>query len=385
MTKRDTRWITTTLASCTASTGPQLLALSLLMPEITRALNATVPKLGQLNTAFSIVSTIGAIIMGALTVRYPPKRLLLAGITTLLLSVTLASISGSFTQILAAFLLYGVGLSLTIPNITILLTLYPPEERTKALGRIYSGRSVTSIIATPIIGALATTYGWRTGYIGFGAPLMILAIILVATRIPEQPTKQDQSDLLSGFRNIAKNRSALACLAGTALSLAFFNSLMVFNGSYLRTTLGIPLDQASIAMSLTFIAVGVGQIMSGALAERIGVKTATWLSALIGGITLLSYFSLPLPIPIAIAASIIGTGMAGTTMTTTATLSLEQEPESRGTMMSLNSAAMSVGSMLSTVIGGTAINAFGWTGYGVTMFTVSLASVLVYYAWTREA
>jgi len=52
--------------------------------------------------------------------------------------------------------------------------------------------------------------------------------------------------------------------------------------------------------------------------------------------------------------------------------------------MSLNSAAMNVGGMLSTVIGGVAISRLGFTGYGAIMFTISLAAAITFYAWTRE-
>lgn len=384
MPQRDTKWITTALALSAASTGPQIVALSLLMPEISATLNSTVPQLGQLNTAFSIVAIAGSLIMGAITVRYPPKRLLVTGISTLLIGIVGASLSTGYTQMGLFFILYGAGTSLTLPIVSILLVLYPQQQRTTALGRIYSGRSLTSILATPIIGFLAATYGWRIGYIGFGAPLILIAVILVVAKIPEQPTSQGNVDLMSGFRKIAVNRSALACIAGAALSLAFFNSLMVFNGTYMRNNLGLSLETASLVMSVTFIAVAVGQVISGVLADRLGIKTTTWLSTLIGGASLLLYFSVKLPLAVAILTSAVGTGMAGTTMTSMATLALEQVPDSRGTMMSLNSAAMSMGAMLSTVIGALAIDSLGFSGYGLIMFTISLAATITFYAWTRE-
>ena len=115
MPKRDTKWITTALALSTASTGPQLVALSLLMPEISAALNAPITQLGQLNTAFSIVAIAGSILMGAITVRYPPKRLLVAGISTLLIGLVGASLSTGFTHMVLFFILYGAGTSLTCP------------------------------------------------------------------------------------------------------------------------------------------------------------------------------------------------------------------------------------------------------------------------------
>jgi YNFM family putative membrane transporter len=166
--------------------------------------------------------------------------------------------------------------------------------------------------------------------------------------------------------------------------MTFFNSLMVFNGAYTRNNLNLSLETASIAMSLTFLAVAVGQLLSGRLSQRIGVKGATWLSTFLSGVSLLIYFSVALPVPLAILASIIGTGMTGTTMTTMSALALEQEPGSRGPMMSLNSAAMSVSSMLSTLVGAIAITKWGFTGYGITMFIITTIAAFTFYLWTHE-
>ena len=384
MSQRDENWITIALALCIGSTGPQFVAFSLLMPEITTALESTVPQLGQLNTAYSVIAILGALIMGALTVRYPAKRLLLAGTITLLVSICIAAMSVDYSHMLVSFILYGIGMSLVLPTTSLLLVLYPIQQRTTVMGRVYSGRSFTSIMATPIIGFLTAKYGWRIGFIGFGAPLILLAIVLATFKIPEQAVRGERVSIMSGFTRIAQNKSALACLMGAALSMTFFNSLMVFNGAYTRNNLNLSIESASIAMSLTFLAVAVGQLLSGRLAQRIGVKKATWLSTLLCGVSLFTYFSVSLPVPLAVLASIVGTGMTGTTMTTMSTLALEQEPESRGTMMSLNSAAMSVSSMLSTLIGGIAINSWGFAGYGVIMSIITLAAALTFYLWTQE-
>ena len=385
MAQRDTKWITLSLALSTASTGPQLVALSLLMPEISTALNTPITQLGQLNTAFSIIATIGSLIMGIITVRYPPKRLLQTGIIILLLGIILAAYSTSYPIMLVSFILYGIGNSLVLPIATLLLILYPLETRTNALGKIYSGRSLTSIIATPIIGTITAAYGWRAGYIGFGAPLIILAIILITIKIPEQPPSTEKPDLTAGFREISRHTSAKACLIGAALSLAFFNGLMVFNGAYTRNQLNLNINTASIALSATFIAIALGQFLSGTIASKIGVKTTTWLSTAIGAISLLTYFTIQLPIPLAILTSAIGTAMAGITMTTMATLALEQLPNSRGTMMSLNSAAMSLSAMLSTTIGGIAIDTLGFPGFGISMFILAAIAAIIFRQWTREA
>ncbi len=383
MNKADTRAVAIALALSFAATGPQLLALSLLMPDISQTLNISITLLGQLNTIFSIVCIVVSLAMGILTVKYSSKTLLLTGIATLLIGVVGGALSSDYTSMILFFILYGAGLGFVFPVTNLLMILFPQDQRTRAMGWVYSGRSLTSIIATPIIGFLAASYGWRAGYIGFGLPLIALAGILILFKIPQQ--RADATvDLTKGFKDIKANSSAIACLIGTTLALIFFNGLMVYNGAYLRNNLGYGIEAAAVIMSFTFIAVAVGQVASGTIVSSIGVKRATYLATLICGMSLLAYFSFNLPPTAAILFSIVGTAAAGIIMTTLSILALGLVPESRGTMMSLVNAGISIGSMLSTVIGGLVIDRLEFAGFGAIMFTLSLTAAIILLRWTRE-
>ncbi len=384
MNKADTRAITITLALTTAATGPQFLALSLLMPDMSKTLNTPISLLGQLNTVFSIIAIIISLAMGVLTVKYSPKSLLNIGIATLLIGIIGTSISPNYATLIFFFLFYGVGFGSVIPIANLLVTLFPEEKRTSAMGMIYSGRSFTSIIAAPIIGFLTAAYGWRTGNIVFGLPLIALTGVMVLLKIPNQPKQQEAVDLTKGFKDIRANPSATACLIAAILSLVFFNSLMVYNGAFLRESLGFSIQTAAIIMSITFVAIAVGQLAAGALANRMGVKAVTYLSTFICGVSFLAYLSLNLPPTAAIIASIIGTAAAGTTMTTQSILALGQT-EIQGTMMSLVNAAVSFGAMLGSAIGGLAIEMVGFNGYGVSMFIFSLLATIIFWRWVTES
>jgi DHA1 family inner membrane transport protein len=345
MSRPDTRAITLTLALSTAATGPQFLALSLLMPDMSQALNTPISLLGQLNTIFSIVAIIISLAMGLLTVKYSPKSLLNVGIATLLIGIIGTTVSPSYAILIVFFLFYGAGFGIVIPIANVLVALFPEKQRTSAMGMVYSGRSFASIIAMPIIGFLTAAYGWRVGCIGFGLPLIALTGAMVLLKIPNQPKQNETVDLTKGFKDIRASKSATACLIAAILALVFFNSLMVYNGAFLRNSLGFSIQTASIIMSITFIAIAIGQLTAGALTNRIGVKTVTYLATLICGVSFLAYLSLNLSPTAAIIASIIGTAAAGTTMTTMSILALDQT-ESQGTMMSLVNAAVSLGAML---------------------------------------
>ena len=384
MEKLDTRTVSLTLALCTAATGPQFVALSLLMIDMSETLNTPITVIGQLNTVFSVIAIIMSLAMGVLTIRYQPKTLLKTGIVTLFIGIILAALSPNYVSLMTAYVLYGIGLSLVIPIANLLIALFPPEMRTSVMGRVYSGRSLTSIIATPIIGFLAASFGWRVGYVGFGIPLIVLTGIMVMWKIPKQPKQEEKTDLMKGFKEINASRSASACLLGATLALVFFNSIMVYNGAYLRANLGFSIETASLIMSALFIATAVGQVTSGSVATRFGVKRTTYLATLVCGLSYFAYLTIDLPVTVALIASVIGTATAGTTMTTLSSFALEQVSENKGTIMSLVSAGISFGGMLGSAIGGLAIDSVGFKGFGAIMFVMSLAATFVLYRWTKD-
>jgi len=65
-------------------------------------------------------------------------------------------------------------------------------------------------------------------------------------------------------------------------------------------------------------------------------------------------------------------------ITVSSSFSLEQIPEFRGTMMSLHSAAVSIGGTLAAMIGGVLLIAYGYSGYAIAMGILGVAGALVF-------
>jgi predicted MFS family arabinose efflux permease len=64
--------------------------------------------------------------------------------------------------------------------------------------------------------------------------------------------------------------------------------------------------------------------------------------------------------------------------TSSISLTLEQDPALRGTMMSLNTAALSLGRVIGAAVGGFSLLFIGWAGVGVSMSVLGLVAVLFY-------
>jgi predicted MFS family arabinose efflux permease len=65
-------------------------------------------------------------------------------------------------------------------------------------------------------------------------------------------------------------------------------------------------------------------------------------------------------------------------------LTLEQVPEARGTIMSLSTAALNLGSAFGTAIGGLALSSFGYEGLGSVLGVMGIAAAFVFLVFARE-
>jgi len=65
-------------------------------------------------------------------------------------------------------------------------------------------------------------------------------------------------------------------------------------------------------------------------------------------------------------------------------LALEQIPKFRGTMMSVDTAAISLGSALGTVVGGPALLSFDYQGLGMALGMMGVAAAVVFYFLTID-
>jgi len=65
-------------------------------------------------------------------------------------------------------------------------------------------------------------------------------------------------------------------------------------------------------------------------------------------------------------------------------LSLEQVPKRRGTMMSIDSAAVNLGSAIGTYVGGLMLIAFDYEGLGIVLGAMGIISALVFLLFAKD-
>lgn len=369
-----------------ATGGPPMVALSLLMIDIAESLNVPVATLGQISSFSSFLSIIMAIIMGVLSVRYSHKILLSIGLVLICASIIGTSLSTSYTSILVLYSLLGIGYSMVSPMVTTYIgQLYPPKGRTEVMGRLISVRSIVSFLAPLITGYVLARSNWRIAYSSFNIALTVVSLILVYTSIPKGNDQQTGNpNQLAGIAAVLRNSSASAFLLAAALGITPFMAIQVFNGSYLRQSYGLSIGTVSQLMPLTAISVTFGLLVSNRLVEKLGLKKVVYLSTLVSSLAYLVYFGAELSLVPSVLFSLIGALLTGVRLASSGALGLLQEKNYRGSMMSLSTAAQSLGGVLGALVGGYALSKFGYLGLGFATSLLGIVAFVIYIVWVKN-
>jgi predicted MFS family arabinose efflux permease len=172
-------------------------------------------------------------------------------------------------------------------------------------------------------------------------------------------------------------------LAG-ALAITPFMAISVFNGSYLRQYFSLSVDIVSQLMSLTAISVTFGLLVSNRLVESLGLKRVVYLSTFGSAIVYLVYFGAGLGLIPSVLFSFIGAVLTGVRLASSGALGLLQEKIYRGSMMSLSTAAQSLGGVLGALVGGFALSNFGYFGLGFVTSVLGIIAFVVYVFWVKK-
>jgi DHA1 family inner membrane transport protein len=354
-----------------------LVISGLLLIEIAESFNAPVGITGQMSTLSSVLAILGAILAGLISSRYSPRKILLAGLVLHLISALGCGLAPSLSILFITFAASGLALAIVGPMISTLVGEHiQTEDRPHAMGLIISAATMTFIFGSPVVGFLEELNGWRLGFLAYYLPIVVLALGVAFKVIPRSQLSDTDIGLFTGMKNVLLDRSARACLFGMALTAATYYSLFYYSISLFRTKFEIPLAWASLLVSGINLISVMGSMSGGRLVNLFGRKPTSVFGVLFAGLSSIGYVYAPSFI-FSLSIVLFGSFIAGLRINALSSLSLEQVSEYRGSMMSLNSAFMSLGSVLGAGIGGYALLGDNWTLMGVSIGAMGILAAII--------
>lgn len=153
------------------------------LPSIGEEFNMDVVLLSWVPLAYLLAAAIFLVPFGRIADIYGRKRIFKYGITIDIIASILLAFSFSETELILLRVVQGIGAAMIFgTSVAILTSVYPPQERGKALGitvaGVYSGLSLG-----PVVGGFLTQYfGWRSIFLSY-VPLELIIIVLTVWKL----------------------------------------------------------------------------------------------------------------------------------------------------------------------------------------------------------
>lgn len=267
-------------------------SFSQFIKPVSESLGLSRKQMNLCQTLISLSQVIIALNWGKILKRIPLKRYMMMIAIIAPINFALFSTANSLWQLYIHSAISGVAMaSLCTLPFSLILANWFNDQRGTAIGIAFMGSGLGGMIFNPVAVALIEGFGWRTGFLGLGAIMAIVAIpaVLLVRIRPEDmgleplggyPVKTAAaSEEADGYTLAeAKKMPKLWLLASCTLLINSGLSALVQAMSPHLTDCGYTTAFAATMVSVSMGAMAIGKIALGRLYDKLGVRKATFLS-----------------------------------------------------------------------------------------------------------
>ena len=356
--------------------GSDTFVVAPLLPSLAKAFDVSTTQSGWLVSVYAIGYALTGLVSGPISDRGNRRIILTLGMAVFALATAACAVSPGFWTMFIFRFITGGAAAIAAPQVWAMIpTLVGPDQQhvLRVMGYTTAGLSIAQVVGVPL-GSLLAIIDWRIIFPIIGVCSLGLTVTLWY-QIPDlHPTaaakKVPYLTLLHAPQAFTRFLSYLA------YTLAFFT---VF--TYAPTWLEDGLGTSKVTVALIVLAGGIGNTIGSLFGVRLtGRMTpvrAIYLSAVVMGIAYLVLAASPAPIVVGLV--FLPLFACGGAMLSVRMLHLQQlDSSARGTISTLTSAVMYLGTTVAGIIGGpllTLTNDF--TAIGVTAFLLSTVSALM--------
>jgi DHA1 family multidrug resistance protein-like MFS transporter len=281
----------------------------------------------------------------------------------------------------------GAGIAIVTAMVyAIIGDVYPLEKRGRAVGAIVASTTLASVIGGPTAGYLALYGDWRMVMISLTLPTVLAGLLLSGLVIPKHRTanivQQVKEPFTVGCKMAFSSPSAMSALTVTMLMFAE-GSVSYYTVSFFRQQFGMSVSWGSTFVLIGSIVAAAGGVAAGLIVNRVGRKKLGNMTFIVASVLTVVFMLMP-DVWLSSGLSILRYWFAAMTSTAGGCLILEQLPKYRATVMSLNTAFMNVGMLLSSLIGGFALNTYGFQMLGLILGSLGVVGTVVWVALVKD-
>lgn len=357
------------------------------LPAIARGLNISMHTASLLVSARSAVGLLGPL-AGPYSDAVGRRRMMAAGLLALACGAALTAVLAHYPVVLVGFVLLGLAKVVFDPSILAYLgdrVPYRRRGRVVAITELAWGGSI--LLGAPAMGWIIARWGWRSSFAVLSAlALAALGGLVLALPTGEGTGSGSMRPFWPTIRLALGKRAAAAVLGVTCLMMAGNELIFVVYGRWMEDSFGLSTSRLGLATIVIGAAEILGELGVGGLSDRLGKRRSVGIGLALTAAGYLSLLLLRGDLSVALLFVFVLFLCFEFTIVTTIALATEMAPAARGTMMSLNVGAASLGRALAAPVapllwtfgeqvkmGGTPL---GWNGLAAGVTTL-LALVLL--------
>lgn len=373
------------LAMCSFLVGFDLIVTIPLIPDIVKEVQMNVDLGGLLVTAYAVVYAVFSPIFGSLSDRIGRKKVLIAGLIVFGVATALTGIANNFWTLIVFRVFAGIGAGMIEPvAFAIVGDHYSYEERGKAIGIVTGALIASSIIGVPIGGFVAEWLSWRWAFWIIGVLTVVTLFMMKAVKVDQEKDPSHDTPVIS--KQIKQAFSVHAVFLALLATLLYYGALQgMFVNTGVFYHLKFQLGTGQIGLILMFAGAGsvLGSVLGGRLSDKAGKKKVMFVAVIFVAISV-SMLAMMDSLPYVILLHVIWAAFYGVGQSAITTIISELEPNSRGTIMALNSSAMYLGSGLFTLAASFVLSASNFVWLGVVCGFANVAVLLIVILGIKE-
>lgn len=346
-----------------------------MLPLMGADLDASIPAMGLVVSAYALGVLFGAPLMTLATARMPRRRLLIGLMAIFTVGNLMAALADSYAMLIAARLItslnhgafFGVGS-------VVAAGLVAPERRGAAVATMFSGLTVAAVGGGPLSAWLGEVAGWRSVFWVITA-VGVVAMVSLRVALPPLPA-DERADMRAELRVLVRG-PVLAALALTTISFSAMFTVFTYIVPILRLETGASTSFVSLVLFLNGVGLALGNWLGGQFAGRSVDGTIRWSIAAHIAILVLFAWGMESAIPAAVLVALWGIASFATVSPLQMRV-MEAASEAPNLASAMNIGAFNLANAIGAALGGGVIDAgLGYPAVSLAGATMAGAGLLL--------
>jgi FHS family L-fucose permease-like MFS transporter len=312
---------------------------------------------------------------GILQDKYGKRRMLNIGMLLTGVGMIIPFIHYSFSAMLAAFIVLGIGNTIVQVSANPLLHDVSPRERYPSYMSLSQFiKAIISLLGPVITTLMATAFGnWKLVFAVYAVTSAIAVIWLYLTKIEE--TRGEAPATFKSCFSLLKNPFIVVLVLGIFMLVGSDVGMNSNIANFLQDQFDLTLERASLGISLYFTALMIGRFSGAIILNWIPARRFLLLTALVALVSLIAMLLVRSLLVVQIAIFMVGLGSANL-FPLIFSIALEKMPERANEVSGLMIMAVSGGAFLPPLMGLVSTN------WSVKASFLVLIAAMIYLTYT---